>query len=316
MPIISSSYRSIIPFGHLQTILPTLLRFVNFIEPTEICIDTPDCDFLQLDVYNRDSKKLVIISHGLEGNSRRAYVRGMARHFYENKYDVIAWNCRTCGSKLNNSMKLYHSGVSYDLKTVVDYAIALEKYDEIVLVGFSMGGNITLKYLGEQGKSISPKIKSAVAISVPVDLTGSCGEMMKPKNKLYMKRFIRKLGHKLARKAEQFPDKISLKNYDSIQNFKDFDDRYTAPLNGFASAEDYWAKVSSLPLLPEICIPTLIINAKNDSFLSPSCYPYSLAERLNFIHLQTPDSGGHVGFWSIKKKYWTEKRAVEFCEGI
>jgi uncharacterized protein len=314
MPIIPSSYHSILKSGHLHTIFPTIFRFVKFIAPDEICIDTPDGDFLQLDVYKRDSKKLIIISHGLEGNSNRAYVRGMARHFYENNYNVIAWNCRTCGSKLNNTMKLYHSGVSYDLKTVVDYALSLHFYDEISLIGFSMGGNITLKYLGEEAQTISPMIKSAVAISVPVDLTGSCGEMMKPKNKLYMKRFIIKLGKKLALKAEQFPDKISLDNYRSIQNFKDFDDRYTAPLNGFSSAEDYWTKVSSLPLLSKVCIPTLIINAKNDSFLSPTCYPYELAQDSKYIHLETPEQGGHVGFWCFSRGFWTERRALEFCE--
>lgn len=316
MPNILSEYKSIISNGHLQTILPNLFRKIKFILPREIEISTPDGDFLQLDSYETTSAKLVIISHGLEGNSRRAYVRGMARNFYNQGYNVLAWNCRTCGSKMNNTMKLYHSGVSYDLKTVIEYAISLNIYTEISLIGFSMGGNITLKYLGEEADRTPTIIKNAVAISVPVDLAGSCDEMMKPKNKIYMKRFISKLGKKLKRKAEQFPGQFTFENYDKIKNFKDFDDRYTAPYNGFSSAEDYWARASSLPYLNKIKIPTLIIQAKNDSFLSSSCYPILIAEESEFLHLEIPNGGGHVGFWSMSQTYWHEERALEFCQNL
>lgn len=313
MPILPSSYQSIIQNGHIQTMFPSLFRKVKFIDPTQIKIDTPDNDFLQLDIYSSESKKLVIISHGLEGNSRRSYVRGMARLFYDNQFDVIAWNCRTCGTELNQTMALYHSGVSYDLKTVIEYAISSQKYEEIHLIGFSMGGNITLKYLGEESVNLPKLITSAVAISVPIDLAGSCEEMKKSSNKIYMKRFIRKLGVKISRKSVQFPGNFNLDNYDEIQNFKDFDDRYTAPYNGFKSAEDYWARASSLPLLSKITIPTLIINSQNDSFLSPSCYPLEIAEKSKFIYLEMPKTGGHVGFWTLKKTYWSEKRALKFC---
>lgn len=316
MPIILSQYQSFIKNGHLQTILPNLFRKIKFIQPREIEIDTPDGDFLQLDGYDHPSTKLVIISHGLEGNSRRAYMIGMARNFHQNGYNVIAWNCRTCGSKLNKTMKLYHSGVSYDLKTVIEYAISLNQYTEIALVGFSMGGNITLKYLGEEAENTPQLIKSATTISVPVDLAGSCDEMMKLNNIIYMKRFIRKLGAKLKRKAEQFPGQFSFENYDEIKNFKDFDDRYTAPYNGFTSAEDYWARASSLPYLDKITIPTLLIQAANDSFLSPSCYPTEIAKKSDFLFLETPKGGGHVGFWSLKQVYWQEQRALEFCQNL
>jgi predicted alpha/beta-fold hydrolase len=137
--------------------------------------------------------------------------------------------------------------------------------------------------------------------------------MGKFENKLYMARFIRKLKQKVVAKAPYFPEQLSYDNYHSIKHFKHFDDRYTAPIHGFQNAEDYWEKASSLPLLKYIAVPTLIVNAANDSFLGAECFPIDIAKNSDFVHLEIPESGGHVGFFQFKNPYWSEKRALEFC---
>jgi hypothetical protein len=175
-----------------------------------------------------------------------------------------------------------------------------------------MGGNITLKYLGEEADQLPIEIKSAVAISVPVDLASCSAEMAKWSNKIYMSRFIRQLGKKIAIKSKMYPDLMHLDNYHEVKNFKDFDDRYTSKLSGFKDAEDYWAKASSLPYIPKINIPFLLINAKNDSFLGEVSYPYDLATKMPNFYLETPDSGGHCGFMDFKPTLWSEQRAYEF----
>lgn len=316
MPLIASKYKGLrfLKNGHLQTILPNLFRKITFLSPKREEIDTPDNDFLELDWYRQGSKKLIILSHGLEGNSERTYMLGMAKVFYEAGYDALAWNFRSCGSKVNKQLRFYHSGVSDDLDTVIAHVLKTnEQYDSIILVGFSMGGNITLKYLGEKASDVSKKIKCAAVFSVPVDIASSSHKMGKFENKLYMARFIRKLKQKVVAKAPYFPEQLSYDNYHSIKHFKHFDDRYTAPIHGFQNAEDYWEKVSSLPLLKYIAVPTLIVNAANDSFLGAECFPIDIAKNSDFVHLEIPESGGHVGFFQFKNPYWSEKRALEFC---
>lgn len=150
MPLITNtSYTgpSVLFNGHLQTIFPALFRKHLSLPFDRERITTPDGDFLDLDWLRQDSKKLVIICHGLEGDSRRPYMRGMAKHFFQNKYDVLTWNFRGCSGELNIRPFFYHSGATYDLETVVNHAA--EKYAQVYLIGFSLGGNLTLKYLGE-----------------------------------------------------------------------------------------------------------------------------------------------------------------------
>jgi predicted alpha/beta-fold hydrolase len=297
--------------GHLETIYPALLRKVSFKNPTRERIDTPDGDFLDLDWYKQKNTRLIIVSHGLEGNSSRPYILGMARNFHEEGFDVLTWNYRGCGEELNRKAIFYHSGATYDLKTVVEHA--QKDYQELFLVGFSLGGNLTLKFLGEV-KSSYPKIKKAVAISVPMDLGGSCDKISKGENLMYSKRFLETLKVKVTRKSWFFPDELPLKKLDSVKTLRDFDDVFTGPLHGFADAEEYYQVNSSLQFLDQIEVPSLILNAKNDPFLSPSCFPEQLARKLDLVHFEFPKHGGHVGFSSSlsEKTYYSEARAVEF----
>lgn len=314
--IVSSTYRPSFfkRNGHFQSIYPSLFRKINFIEPVRQRLTTSDQDFIDVDWYEQNSKNLVIITHGLEGNSTRAYIRGMAKLFFTSGFDVCAWNLRSCSGEINKTPRFYHSGDIEDISLLIQSALEKNKYENISLLGFSLGGNIVLNYVGRLANKIPNQIKSAVAISVPVDVQSSSVRLSMWQNKIYMVRFLRMLGKKIKIKSKLFPDVISSDGFDKIKNFKQFDDRYTSKLHGFVDAEDFWKKVSSLPYLSNITVPTLLINAKDDPFLSDKCFPYQIADNSLYFYLETPDSGGHCGFVSRSEFYWSERRSLEFIQ--
>ena len=297
--------------GHLETVYPAIFRKLELIPTQKERIETHDGDFLEIDWHQRGNSKLVVISHGLEGNSSRAYILGMAKEALNNGFDVLAWNYRGCGEELNRKAIFYHSGATYDLDTIIQHAS--QQYEEIFLIGFSLGGNLTLKYLGEK-RERTPKIKKGVAISVPIDLGSSCDQISKTAFGLYTKRFLKTLRQKVEKKAKLFPAEFDLAKFSTIQTLRDFDDTFTGPLHGFGDAEEYYQTNSSLQFLSGISIPTLVLNAKNDPFLSPSCYPIELANKLDQVYFEFPKHGGHVGFMSAdsEKRLYSESRAVEF----
>lgn len=299
---------------HLQTILPAVFRKVGNVVYKRERISTPDQDFLDLDWSTVNSETLVIISHGLEGDSQRPYVKGMVRALNLHQMDVLAWNYRGCSGELNKLSNFYHSGETQDLHHVLHYTLLKRPYQSVILLGFSIGGNITLKYLGEQGNKIHPLVKAAVTFSVPCHLESGANHLAKFKNKIYMSRFIKSLRTKIKAKSLLMPESISYEGMDSISNFLEFDERFTAPMNGFKNAKDYWEKSSSLYYLPTIAIPTLLVNAKNDPFLTPECFPVKEAADNPLLYLEMPEEGGHCGFYENNSKgvYWSEKRAVEF----
>ncbi len=297
--------------GHLETIYPALFRRVEIRNPLRERIETPDGDFLDLDWYRAGNSRLAIISHGLEGNSTRAYMLGMAREFLQHNVDVLAWNYRSCSGEMNRKAIFYHSGATYDLHSVVQHA--QQDYAEIFLVGFSLGGNLTLKYLGEQ-RSSNPRIKKGAAISVPLDLAMSCDKISMGENVIYSKRFLNTLREKVKLKAAAFPSEISLQHLGKIKTLREFDDAYTGPLHGFSDAAEYYEVNSSLQFLDRIEVPTLVLNAQNDPFLSNTCFPRDLANTLSNVHFEFPKHGGHVGFTGPypQKTYYSERRVVEF----
>lgn len=311
----SSDYKApvLLRNRHLLTIFPTLFRKMKAANYTRTRIPTKDNDFLDLDFSRVNSDKLVIILHGLEGDARRQYMTGMVHIFNEGGYDTVCMNFRGCSGEMNNALRFYHSGETGDLQTVVNHIATSGQYKSVHLLGFSLGGNVTLKYIGELGASIPGIIRSAVAISVPCDLKDSSVELEKRHNFIYMRRFIQSLGEKLEIKAQKYPENISLDKFAEIRNFKQFDDRYTAPMHGFKNAEEYWEASSSKKFLPAIRIPTLLINALDDPFLGKGSFPYKEAEQNPYFHLETPETGGHVGFVSFSgKHYWSERRAFQF----
>ncbi|WP_436487093.1 YheT family hydrolase [Chitinophaga sp. ARDCPP14] len=316
MPVLhNSDYQA--PFllqnRHMLTIYPSLFRSIRPAAYRRERIATPDADFLDLDFSEKGNERIVVILHGLEGNATRKYVLGMVHIFNGAGFDTVSMNFRGCSGEPNKNLRFYHSGETEDLHTVIQYLVSLKKYKAIHLVGFSLGGNVTLKYLGERGASLDSAIKSAVAISVPCDLKSGSAELEKRHNIIYMQRFIRDLGEKLRLKELQFPGSISLDRYADIRSFRQFDDRYTAPMHGFKDALTYWEQCSSRPLLSSIRIPVLVINAKDDPFLGKECYPYEIAADSPYLFLETPHQGGHVGFVKFGEDfYWSEKRALAF----
>ena len=298
--------------GHVQTIYPVMCRTVNGMTYQRERITTPDGDFLDLDWSRVDSRRLAVVSHGLEGSSSRNYVRGMVKALNRGGWDVLAWNYRSCSGEPNRRLCFYHNGATDDLARVIDHGKTAKSYQEIALVGFSLGGNLTLVHLGRD--RVDHMVKKSVVFSVPCDLAASAQMLAKPANKIYMKRFLLLLHQKIKEKTQRFPGEIDDEGYETIKSFKEFDDRYTAPIHGFKDAADYWEKCSSAQFIPEISIPCTIINAANDPFLSGECFPEKQAEANRHVTLQTPESGGHVGFVSFNNSgaYWSEQQAVAF----
>ncbi len=297
----------------MQTIVPTLFRKVEGVHYQRERILTPDDDFLDLDWSRTGSKRVAILSHGLEGNSGRAYMRGMVKALNRRGWDALAWNFRGCSGEPNRKAQSYHSGATEDLHLVIEHALR-DPYTDIALIGFSLGGNMNLKYLGERGNRIHPAVKKAVSFSVPCDLKSGAEKMAQPSNKIYMIRFFRMLREKMKVKSELFPGEITNEDFKRVATFKEFDDRYTAPIHGFRDAEDYWKKASCKQFLDSISIPALLVNARNDPFLNEPCYPTKEAEANPNFFLEIPKSGGHASFImpGDNGEYWSETRALEF----
>jgi len=319
MPILrKSSYQAppLLNNGHLQTIYPSMFRKLNSSFYSRERIHTDDDDFLDIDWSKTGGSTLAIISHGLEGNSNRPYVVGMAKILNRYGLDVLAWNYRSCSGEINRQLRFYHNGSIDDLERIIQHALSKHDYERVILIGFSLGGNLTLVYLGKKGCHIDKRILKAVVFSVPCDLKSSSQELSKFKCKIYMRNFLKSLHQKIRYKMELMPNLINDHHFHRIKNFKDYDDRYTAPLHGFENAEDYWKKCSSRPYVSEITIPTLIVNALDDPFLADGCYPTREASDSKYVYLEIPDSGGHVGFiqWNKDGSYWSEKRTIEFIK--
>ncbi len=319
MPIIpDSSYRPPFLFGngHLQTLYPNFARTLSPDIYRRERITTPDDDFLDLDWARVGSDRLAILSHGLEGSSHRHYMIGMARTLNHHGWDALAWNYRGCSGEMNRKLRMYHNGSIDDLDAVIAHALSGDNYKMVALVGFSLGGNLTLMYLGSKGGSLDRRVRKAVTLSVPCDVAAGARQLARFKNRIYMRQFLVSLHEKIRQKMQLIPDAITDEGFERIRNFKDFDDRYTAPIHGFKDAEDYWYQCSSSRFLSGVTVPTLIVNALDDPFLADGCYPISQAESSRHVHLEMPRSGGHVGFVQFNPdgSYWSENRAVEFLE--
>jgi predicted alpha/beta-fold hydrolase len=274
-----------------------------------------DGDFLDLDWVKTGSRKLILVTHGLEGDSTRHYVTGLLKLFTQNGFDGLGWNCRSCSGELNRLPRFYHHGDAEDLRFVLEYAIS-KGYEEVFLAGYSMGGSLTLRLLGEFPEKLPKEVSKALVASVPLDLYSSVQELQKPGKTFYMNRFIKKLAVKIEAKSKLFPDHPHLRYegyFDRIKNFEDFDGTYTAPLHGYESALDFYAKASTKPLLKNIRVPVKIIQALNDPFLGEECFELPEQSPSN-IALLTPPKGGHVGFMMAGKPFsFTEQLALKFA---
>jgi len=296
---------------HINTIYTAIFKKTTAITYQRERIKTLDQDFLDLDFSLASGNTIVLVIHGLEGSSESSYVRRFTHSLNEEGYNVCAMNLRSCSGELNTLFSAYHSGKTDDVEAVIDYLYTTKKYNQIHIIGFSLGGNLCLKYMGEQHH---PYIKSALAVSVPCDLRGSSIQMSQAKNKIYATGIMNSLKNKLKQKVALCPTMgIEMKDIQKIKSFHDFDNLYTAPFHGFKDADDYYEKNSSKYFIKNIKTPTLLINALDDPFLSESCYPYHESKENAFFTFEYPNYGGHVGFYAHAKT-WIEKRAIDFLK--
>lgn len=284
--------------GHLHTIARSLFGNTNSPPLNRIEIPTPDDDFLELDCHiQNDSDAIVALFHGLEGSTERYYMVELMKVLIREGYSVIGVNFRGCGSRLNNQPRFYHSGETNDYQTVFNWIRNEYPHKQVGAIGFSLGGNALLKYLGEEQESSF--IKAAVAVSVPYDLRLGSIILSKGFNRIYEYRFLRTLQHKLEEKRQHYPNLPTF----SGSNIYEFDDQITAPIHGFKGAEDYYEQCSACRFVEDIKTDTLLVHSEADPLCPVAIMPLTKINQNRYTDYIISSKGGHVGFWS-KPRGW------------
>lgn len=309
-----------LPGAHLQTIWPVLVASRPTVALTRQTWATPDGDFIDLDFLDlpawasydpdrqpgagarpapesapdRAAAPLWVIFHGLEGSSNSHYARSMLAHARDQGHHAVVPHFRGCSGRVNTRPRAYHSGDSAEIDWILR-RMALEHAGRpIFAVGVSLGGNALLKWLGEQGAA-ADFVCAAAAVCPPQNLRAGAVSLSRGLNRGYSEYFLRTLRPKSLGMLERFPGLFDAERVRNARDFFDFDDAVTAPLHGFASCEDYWAKSSCRPFLGGIRVPTLVINALNDPFM-PSQELARPEQVSKHVSLEYPETGGHVGF--------------------
>ncbi len=260
----------------------------------------------------------LVLWHGLEGSSTSPYMLATAAKAFARGFNVVRMNVRNCGGTEHLTPTLYHGGLTHDLRVVIEELVNQDRLPSIVIAGFSLGGNMTLKLAGEYGDEAPEQLKAVAAISASVDLQASCDVLNQKRNAIYHRNFLYYLKQRLRVKKTLFPDLYDTTGLRLIRSIEQFDDRYIAPAFGFADARDYYAKASARPFLKRIRVPTLIIHAQDDPFIPITPLREALLEPNPNVLLITPRRGGHVAFISANSqnedRFWAENRLVNFCE--
>jgi len=307
-----------LPGPHAQTLWASLCRFAPRPAYHRQRLELPDGDFLDLDwaqAPRSADSALVIILHGLEGSSRSAYVRGVVDVLQRRELQCVVLNFRGCSGEPNRLRRTYHSGESGDLDLLVRWLHHHYPRRPIALVGFSLGGNVLLKWLGERGRDAP--VTAAVAACVPMQLAVCADRMEQGFSRLYLWRLVRDLRHKVVRKFARRPGKIDLARVAQSRGFWSFDEQVTARLHGFSSADDYYRRCSSRQYVCRIERPTLIVHADDDPFMTREVLP-GADELSPQVSLQVSDKGGHVGFvagrgiFGLSPHYWLESRIGDY----
>jgi hypothetical protein len=291
--------------------------------------ELPDGDFLDVDRYapgapgaaDPDDAPVVVVCHGLEGSSRASYVRGLVALALSRGLAALALNFRGCSGEPNRLARFYHSGETGDLALAVERLRAERPGRPILLAGFSLGGNVVVKYLGERGDALPDEVRGAAAISVPFDLGGCARALDGPGfwSLVYRARFMRRLRRKAADKARRFPGAFDAAAAARARTFAEFDAAVTAPLHGFASADAYWSSCSARRFLAGVRRPLLAISSLDDPIVPASAIPFEEARANAAVTLVTTAAGGHVAFvggWPFWPSYWAERRAIEFLAAL
>ncbi len=303
--------------GQLQTLVPGLFRKVDGITYERERLELDDGDFVDLDWVKQDAKKLVILLHGLEGNSSRQYMLSAAKYFATHGWDILAFNCRSCSEEINRNFRLYHHGETEDLKEVVNHVVASASYGEIVLSGYSMGGAMLSKYLSVNAGQLPAAIKCGISFSAPFDLEESIKWVEMRGNWIYNRLFRTRLKAKIIEKDKQFPGRLDISKIDSFDKWRDFDAAYSAALNGFGNVDDFYYDAACKNFLHDLDCPLLVVLAKNDPIVSTTCIPMELCKKHPKIKLELTMKGGHVGYSMRGKSYnWMDFRALSFAEQL
>lgn len=301
---------------HLQTLWPTLCRRpIHDIVITRERFELADGDFVDLDWSGNGHGPIVIMLHGLEGSIDSPYAKGMLHAISKQGWRGVLMHFRCCSGERNRLPRTYHSGETGDINAVVTALSQREPGVHMAASGFSLGGNVLLKWLGESGQS--NVLKAAIAISVPFELHKSVNRINKGFSKLYQWHLLRSLYSKMQWKFREQTAPVTIPPLSELHTIRDFDEAVTAPLHGFTNAEEYYTKSSCRQYLRNIHVPTLVLQAKDDPFMTEDLLP-RLEELSSKITLELTEKGGHVGFvggplpWQAE--YWLEQRVPMFLK--
>jgi len=293
-----------LPGGHLQTIHPA-----KWIRPPLVTYwrerwETPDFDFIDLDwvdnpshnlaLDQQDETPLMVLFHGLEGNSNSHYARSLMHAVNARGWRGVVVHFRGCSGELNRLPRAYHSGDSAEIDWILR-RLRSTRSGPIYATGVSLGGNALLKWLGEQGDQARHVITHAAAVSAPVDLAAAGDALGRGFNMVYTRNFLATMKAKTLAKMRRYPALCDKRSMQAARTLREFDNIVTAPLHGFRDTDDYWARASSKPHLKNIAVPTLLLNARNDPFLPESALP-TRDELSSAITAEFPCDGGHAGF--------------------
>jgi predicted alpha/beta-fold hydrolase len=318
-----------LPGPHLQTVGARVTRSTHGVRLTRERLDTPDGDFLDLDWASVDGRAdgepradpargpLAVVLHGLEGSAASGYALETYRQLASHGVQAVGLNFRSCSGELNRAARLYHSGETGDLRFVLATLGARFPGQALAAVGFSLGGNVLLKYLGEEGRlgRAGQPLRVAAAVSVPYDLAAGATYTERGFVRAYVWRLLRSLKAKVRAKEAQIGELVDVPGALAARTFRTFDEAATAPLHGFAGADDYYARCSSGPFLESIGVPTRLIHAADDPFLPSTAVPRLSGGRSPKLETRFTATGGHVGFvtgppWA--RVYWAERQAALF----
>ncbi len=318
-----------LPSAHAMTVFASVARVFPRPRGRRERWELPDGDFLDVDRYlpdaaggaDPDDAPLVLVCHGLEGSSRTGYVRGLVAMALSRGLGALAMNFRGCSGEPNRLARFYHSGDTGDLAAVVERLVAERPGRPVLLAGFSLGGNVVVKYLGERGDALPAEVLGGLAISVPFDLATCAAAIDGPGfwSRVYRTRFMRRLRRKAAAKARRFPGAFDAAAVARARTFAEFDRLVTAPLHGFASAEDYWSSCSARRFLAGVRRPLLAISSLDDPIVPAAAIPLAEARANPAVTLETTAAGGHVAFvagWPFRPTFWAERRGVEFLAAL
>ncbi len=301
---------------HGQTVFAPMFRRQAIPDRRVERLQTLDDDFLDVHVHGKATgKPLVLMLHGLEGSANSHYIVGLHHAFAQREWSSAVMEFRSCGREMNRARRLYHSGETSDLDLVIRHLLR-HGVEELYLVGFSLGGNVLAKWLGELGCDVPRQVRAAAVVSVPFDLATSAAYFERTLWGLYGRRFLRSLIPKALEKARQYPGCVDADQVRRSRTFRDFDTHATAKLHGFRDADDYWAKSSSKPFLERITRPTLLVASADDPFIPAESLPREEVGRSHWLYPQFTGRGGHVGFIAsarrFRQTYWAEEQIVRF----